>query len=79
MILDQEELRKLGGKVRSVGNPGNASDREDQLARALTYWLGASSAWTGATGTADILVVAAQNFGSLANVSYYGGISFSEG
>ena len=30
-------------------------------------------------GTADILVIAVQNFGSAANVDYYGGLLFSEG
>lgn len=68
--------RELDADYASTG--GKTSSNLNS-AGALTYWLGATSAWTGSTGTADVLVVAVQNFSSAANVDYYGGILFSEG
>lgn len=68
--------RELDADYMSTG--GKTSSNLNS-AGALTYWLGATSVWTGSTGTADILVIAVQNFGSAANVDYYGGLLFSEG
>lgn len=51
----------------------------NQTAGALSYWLGASSAWSASTGTPDFIVVCAQNLSSAAAVQYFGSLIFSEG